>query len=114
MAEPRRAGPKPIHQALLDNAPWKPVHYNIPIVAAIKALSRGEATPEQQRLALDWIIGWDRNSGRELLLTESPCGIYDDPFRPGKVDETHYALGRQFAGRQIRKLVNMNIKNLKE
>lgn len=103
MATYRRAPAKPLRQALLDNAPWRPVEPEIADVAALKALQRGEATPEQQRLALDWFIN-------------KACRLYDEPYRPGGEDsrrDTDFALGRAFPGRQMVKMLNLNIKNLK-
>lgn len=76
---------------------WKPVDYTLPEIAAIKALSRGEANEDQQKRALDWII-------------RLAAGTYDEPYRSdadGGDRETTFALGRAFVGRQVVKLVNM-------
>ena len=64
-------------------------------VAAIKALDRGEATPEQQRRALTTII-------------EGISMYYDLSYRSDPYD-TAFAEGRRFVGAQIVKLTKLNI-----
>lgn len=76
---------------------WKPADYDLPDIAAVKAVAAGEATPDQQRRALDWII-------------KTAAATYDEPFRSdadGGERETNFALGRAFVGRQVVKLINM-------
>ncbi len=66
-----------------------------PAVSAIKALANGEARPDQQKLALDWIID-------DLART------YDLSFRPddaGGDRESAFAEGRRFVGLQLRKMI---------
>lgn len=88
-------------KAIEDNAPWLPPKYDIPDVAAIQALSRGDATPEMQQRALKWII-------------ESACGTYDFPYRPAPNDrDTNIALGRMFVGQQIVKMLKLNLEFLR-
>jgi hypothetical protein len=78
---------------------WVPLlhrkQYSTAQVDALKALWAGEATPHQQRMALEWII-------------YIASGYGDEPFRSdtdGGERETSYALGRQYVGRQIIKLL---------
>lgn len=52
---------------------------------ALKALAVGEATPEQQKKALAWII--HRAAGASL-----------DTFEPGKPDVSAYRQGRRAVG----------------
>lgn len=86
----------PSAQALAAAAPWLPVDYELSDVTALQALARGDADPDQQRRALKWIIN-------------SAAATYDFPFRPGADDrDTNVALGRQFVGQQIVKLLNLN------
>jgi len=66
---------------------------------AIKALSEGEATPEQQKNALKWII-------------EVACLTYDEPFVPGHSDVTHHRMGRRTAGLAIVREINIKTINL--
>lgn len=85
--------PKPIE-------PWKPPEWQKADAQAVKALARGDATPEQQRRALDWII-------REA------CATYEFAFHPGADDrETNLALGRQMVGQQIVKLINLDLQRI--
>lgn len=85
-------------QAIADHAPWKPPAFDPADAAALQALQRGNATPEQQKRALDWIV-------------LKACATYDFAYRPGPVGErdTNIALGRQFVGQQIVKLLNLKI-----
>lgn len=84
------------------NSPWMPAPYDIEQVGALQALFRGNASAEQQKLALDYII---------TVLS----GTYEEHYRPGEDGrrETDYALGRAFTGRQIVKLLKVNTDNLK-
>jgi len=68
-------------------------------VAAVKAVSAGNASPEQQRRALDWIV-------------HKAARTYDEPFMPGYDDLTTHLMGRRNVGLQIVKLVNVPIKQL--
>lgn len=97
MAElPRK---KSAREAAEDHAPWKPPAYDNADAAAIQALVQGNATPEQQKRALDWIVN-------------KACGTYDLPYRPGGLDgdrDTSFAIGKQFVGQQIVKLMKLKI-----
>lgn len=79
------------------DAAWKPVDYSSREVEAVKALAAGEASAEQQRLALDWVI-------------TTAAGTYELSFRSDKDGgdrETAFAEGRRFVGMQVVKMVNM-------
>lgn len=91
---PRRKPPV-TSESLLDNAAWQPAPYEIADVTAIQAIARGDASPDMQRRALDWII-------------KRACGTYDFAYRPNSDRDTNLALGRQFAGQQIVKLLHLN------
>ena len=87
----------PTNEAMLLAAPWMPADYKLADVSAVQALARGDASPDMQRRALDWII-------------HHACKTYDFPFRPGPDDrDTNIALGRAFAGQQIVKLLKVNV-----
>lgn len=76
---------------------WLPPKYTIADVHAVKALARGEATADQQKRALDWIV-------------HAAAGAYELSFRSdgdGGERETAFAEGRRFVGMQVVKLVNM-------
>ena len=95
--------PKPIKQALEENAPHKPAPYDDADVAAFQHLAQGVASPAAQKRALDWII----NKG---------CRVYDLSYRPGGPEgdrDTAFAEGRRFAGLQIVKLLKLKIGSLR-
>lgn len=84
-------------------SPILPPAWDLADASAIQALHRGEATPDQQQRALKWII-------------ESAAGTYDMPYRPGGDDgnrDTLFALGKQFVGQQVVKLLKLNLSALR-
>lgn len=72
--------------------PWRPAAYELPEHHAIKALHRGDATPEQQKKALEWIV-------QRAAMT------HDQSFFPGDPLVTAFIEGRRSVGLQILKLV---------
>ena len=54
---------------------------------ACRALVRGQATPDQQKRAIEYIVDF-------------VCATYDIPYRPGERD-TLVALGKQIAGKHL-------------
>jgi hypothetical protein len=74
--------------------PFAPAYYDNAIIAAVQALERGDATPEQQRMALEWII-----IGAAMT--------YQETFVPGKADLSDYLAGRRNVGLQIVKLLKL-------
>lgn len=90
---------KPSRQTLAVRAPWLPAEWDKADAAAIQALAVGEATADQQKRALDWII-------------QQAAGTYETSFRPGGADgerETCFAEGRRFVGNQIVKLIKISL-----
>ena len=88
--------------SIQQNAPWLPCSWDIADVAAIQALQRGDASADQQRRALAWIIN-------------SACATYDLSYRPGGQDgdrDTAFALGRAFVGQQIVKVMKLALTKL--
>lgn len=77
-----------------------PAHWELPDISAMQALERGEASPDQQKRALTWIVN-------------NVCGTYDADYR---VDERDHAFvsGRRFVGLQIVKLLKLSIGKLKK
>lgn len=67
---------------------------------ALQALEKGEATPDQQILALNWIINC--------------AGTYDQSYRPDSPDQTIFAEGKRNIGLQIIKVLKLNPGKLKE
>lgn len=82
-----------------QNQPWIPPAWEPADASALQAMLRGEATPDQQRRALDWII-------------TKACATYDMPYRPDSARDTDFSLGRMFVGQQIVKLTKININQL--
>ena len=78
--------------------PAVPVAYKSADVAAIQAISRGEASAEQQIRFLKWLI-------------EQCAGTYDFHFFEGE-RETSFALGKAFVGQQCVKLLKLNVSSL--
>ena len=92
-----------VRKALEAAAPWKPAPYEIADASAIQALARGDANPDQQRRALDWII-------------YGACRLRDEPYRPGGAEgerDTAFALGQANVGRQIAKLMTLPLAALR-
>ncbi len=76
---------------------FTPPDYDEADMAAFRALHRGEASQEQQKRALDWII-------------QSAAATYDVSFHPDSARLTDFAEGRRFVGLQVVKLLKLNPK----
>lgn len=99
----QKVPPKPAKKtpaaAAREHAPYIPPPYTPAEATAMQALAKGVANAHQQRMALDWIMFKASN-------------YLDEPFRPGGHDgerDTNFALGRAFVGRQVAKLLNINL-----
>jgi hypothetical protein len=86
---------KPPVSAPYIPAPWEPAD-----VSAIQALHRGDASPDQQKRALDYII--------------SLAGTYDLSYRPDSDRDTTFAEGKRWVGLQIVKLVKLNLAAIRQ
>lgn len=75
--------------------PYAPATYELADVAAIQALQRGEATPDQQQRAFDWIVNQAANT-------------YDLEYRTEPRDHA-FCSGRRFVGLQLIKLLKLNL-----
>ena len=73
------------------------IPYGRPELNAMYALSRGEATQEQQLLAWGWIIG-------------ALCRFHDVSYRPGADGDrdTAFAEGRRFVAAQMIHMTRVN------
>lgn len=74
-----------------------PVDYDFADIFAIKALSGGTATAEQQQRAMHWLL-------------YKLCDYDGEPFRSdvdGGCRDTDYALGMRSVARQVLKIINM-------
>ena len=78
-----------------------PSPYTDETVYAMKALTAGTATAEQQKHALDWII-------------KTLAGTYEMSFRPDSERETDFQEGKRFVGLQIVKMINLPAALLKK
>lgn len=83
-----------------------PVELRVPPITvedhrAVKALSRGDASPAQQQLAL-------------AFITKGLAGAHDLPYVPGDPNAGAFLAGRAFVGHQIIKLVKRPIKEEKQ
>lgn len=87
-------------QAVREHAPWMPVEFSEEEAGALKALQRGDAQPHMQKLALKCLI-------------EKVCDTYGLGWHPGSEQDAHFAAGRRFAGLQIVKALNIDVKLLR-
>ena len=78
-------------------APWSPADTPAPEIAAIKALARGEASPDQQVRALAWIL-------------HKVSHADDLPWHPENERWTSFAAGKQFVGKQIQKAIGYDMR----
>jgi hypothetical protein len=81
--------------------PWKPVEWEPADIAAIQALVRGDASPEQQRRAVDYIIN-------------DIAGTYDMSYRPESERDSVFAEGKRYVGLQLVKAVNLNLARIRQ
>lgn len=73
-----------------------PAAWELADASALQALAFGEASPDQQRRALKFLI-------------ERVSCAYDLSYRPESERDTAFAEGRRFVGLQIIKLLNLNL-----
>lgn len=76
--------------------PYAPAAWTDADIASIQALDRGEATPEQQKRALLWIV----NNAAQTNDVEFRSNPHDHAF----------CSGRRFVGLQIIKAISLNLK----
>ena len=75
--------------------PYAPAAYEEADVAALQALQRGEATPEQQKRAIEWVVN-------------NAAGTYDLEYRTEARDHA-FCSGRRFVGLQVVKMLKLNL-----
>ena len=78
------------------SASWMPPAWELADAKSIQQLAAGDATPDQQKRALRFIV-------------ESLCGTYDMSYRPESDRDTCFAEGRRFVGNQIVKLTKIDL-----
>lgn len=80
---------------------WRIPKYDIADAAAIQALVKGAATPEQQKRALDWIV-------------VKAAQTYEMPFDLESDRVSAFYAGRMFVGQQIVKMMKMPLDVFRE
>lgn len=81
--------------------PFLRCDYDLPVVSAIQALQRGDASPEQQQAALNWIVN-------------QAAATYGTSFQLEGDRETAFAEGRRYVGTQIVKLTKLSLNALRK
>jgi hypothetical protein len=79
---------------------FSPPPYENADIHAFQALARGEAKPEEQRRAINWLI--------------KAANTYEVSFHPESERLSAFAEGRRFVGLQIVKLLNLNLSKLQK
>lgn len=76
--------------------PWFPINWSehLPGVFALKAMQSGEATKDQQQVALEFIVH---------IISKR----YEIPYFPDSERDSAFAAGRLFVGEQILKLLSL-------
>lgn len=85
-----------------EHAPWLPTPWDPADALSVQRLSQGQANTAEQKRALEWIL--------------RATGVNDQPYRPGGEDgrrETDFALGKQMVGREIVKMIKINLARIK-
>ncbi len=83
--------------------PWAPPDLGLAEVAALQAVAKGVASPDQQQRAM-------------RVMVEKICRRYEMPYCPGVGGErdTSFALGRMSAGSTLTSFLNAPLKNFKD
>ena len=77
------------------SGPHEPPKWDVVHIAAFQAMEKGEATPHQQQVALDWLL-------------HAASGIQNLSYWPESDRATAFAEGRRFVGLQVAKLLQLN------
>ena len=78
--------------------PWMPADYDDSVIYAIRAFYNGTANEPQQKTVWAWLM--------HLTGEDDWC------FRPGGEEglrATHIALGKQYVGKQLRKMLDQRV-----
>jgi len=88
---------------VIAKAKQAPPHLNcqwdVPVASALQALQRGDASPDQQKQALNWLIN-------------HAAGTYNQSYQESGDRDTVFAEGRRFVGLQIVKLLHISTQAL--
>ena len=102
MAEQGKREPAPRKAPRLASS-WLPAEWDTADAAAIQAIARGDAEPDQQLRVLHWIL-------------INACQVDEPSYCPGGEEarrDTDHHEGRRWVGLQIRKLMNVALSRLK-
>lgn len=80
---------------------WDSAPFDKADIRALKAMGQGEATEEQQRRVIKWIVN-------------SACGTYKRTFDPAGDRETAFREGRRFVGTQIMRMLSEPLTELEK
>lgn len=83
-----------------EPAPYFVRNYEDHEIHAIQAMSLGTANPEQQKMALKFIV-------------EALAGTYDVSYRSSSDRDTSFCEGRRFVGLKLITMIKLNLGNLK-
>jgi hypothetical protein len=83
------------------SAPWMPTNYDIADTAALQAMKRGEATPDQQVRAMEFILA-------------AVCDRHGMSYRPDNQFDTAFAEGKRWVANQIVKICSMPLSQLRK
>jgi hypothetical protein len=81
--------------------PWFPVTPGVADAAAIQAITRGEATPDQQTRAMEFIV-------RVI------CDATTMSYSPESHSDTDFAEGKRFVSLQIVRICSMSLSQLRK
>ena len=96
---PRRRSPA---AAAAAHAPFVPIPWENADALSLQRLQSGAASAVEQKRALAWIL--------------KCTGLTDEPYRPGDEGgrrDTDFALGKAHVGRQIAKLLNLDLSRVR-
>jgi hypothetical protein len=83
------------------NGRWRPAKWDNPDAYVLQALARGEADAAQQKRALEVIVN-------------QLAGTYEETFVPREPDTSAYLMGRASVGRQIVKLLKVDLAAMRQ
>ena len=75
--------------------------WDAPVAAAVQALQRGDAGPDQQKQFLNWLVN-------------VAAGTYNQSYQETGDRDTTFAEGRRFVGLQIVKLLHVSLNALRK
>ena len=90
---------QPTPRATRKAPPFFRLDWEVADAGALQALARGDATPEQQKRALEWTI-------------KNAALAYDVSFQPESDRASSFAEGRRFVGLKIIELLTVSTRDL--